>query len=129
VPWCPQCGVEYREGFVRCSDCGVLLVTTPPDEPGPPAKPGAEWVEAASYSTVEEARLARGLLEEQGVPAEVVDRHVVLNPFPQVDEAGVLLLVPPEAAERARDVLARAEAGEDRLTEDSEPEDPGSRPL
>jgi hypothetical protein len=23
---CPQCNAEYREGFVRCTDCGVQLV-------------------------------------------------------------------------------------------------------
>ncbi len=28
---CPKCHAEYREGFTRCSDCGVdLVVTLPP---------------------------------------------------------------------------------------------------
>jgi len=32
--YCPQCGVEYREGFTACSDCGIPLVAgTPPPEP------------------------------------------------------------------------------------------------
>jgi hypothetical protein len=57
---------------------------------------------------------------EEGIPAEVVDKHVVLNPFPQVDEAEVLLLVPPEDADRADGLLARAEAGEDELSEDTD---------
>jgi hypothetical protein len=85
-------------------------------------------VEIASYTTGEEARLAQGLLQERGIPAEVVDKHVVLNPFPQVDEAEVLLLVPPEQADSADEVLARAEAGEDRLPEDAEPEGSGGGP-
>ncbi|MGD1146715.1 MAG: hypothetical protein ABR961_02045 [Thermoanaerobaculaceae bacterium] len=76
----------------------------------------------ASYTTVEEARLAQGLLEEHGIAAEVVDKHVVLNPFPQVDEAEVLLLVGPDNAERADTVLAQADAGEDTLPEDVEAE-------
>lgn len=125
MPWCPRCGVEYREGFSHCSDCGVTLVSTPPKEVERPTGPGGEWVEIASYRTAEEARLAQGLLQEQGIPAEVVDKHVVLNPFPQVDEAQVLLLVPPEEADRADEVLARAEAGEDLLPEDVEPEGSG----
>jgi hypothetical protein len=128
VPWCPKCGVEYREGFSRCSDCGVGLVDTPPPRPGQPVEPGPEWVEIASYRTGEEARLAQGLLHEQGIPAEVLDKHVVLNPFPQVDEAEVLLLVPPDEADRADEVLARAEAGEDKLPEDAEPEGSGGEP-
>ncbi len=125
MAWCPQCGVEYREGFGRCSDCGVALVSTPPLGPKRPAEPGPEWVEIASYTTVEEARLAQGLLQERDIPAEVVDKHVVLNPFPQVDEAGVLLLVPPDRAELADEVLARAEAGEDELPADDDAETPG----
>ena len=24
--YCPKCGYEYREGFLKCSDCGSLLV-------------------------------------------------------------------------------------------------------
>lgn len=120
MPWCPQCGVEYREGFNRCSECGVALVSAPPPSPERPAQPGPEWVEVAGYTTVEEARLAQGLLLEEGIPAEVVDRHVVLSPFPQVDEAEVLLLVPPEDADRADGLLARAEAGEDELPEDAD---------
>jgi hypothetical protein len=120
VPWCPQCGVEYREGFSRCSDCGVALVGAPPPNPERPRRPGPEWVEVAGYTTVEEARFAQGLLLEEEIPAEVVDKHVVLNPFPQVDEAEVLLLVPPEHADRADGLLARAEAGEEELSEDTD---------
>lgn len=28
--FCPQCGVEYREGFQECCDCGVRLVAQRP---------------------------------------------------------------------------------------------------
>ena len=120
MPWCPECGAEFREGFTRCSECGVLLVNEPPPGTEQPAEPGPEWVEVAGYTTVEEARLAQGLLEEQGIPAEVVDKHVVLNPFPQVDEAEVLLLVAPADLDRADAVLAEAEAGRDALPEDAD---------
>jgi len=126
MPWCPECGAEYREGFASCSECGVALTDTPPAG-GAPSAPGPEWVEVAAYTTGEEAHLAQGLLAERGIAAEVVDRHVVLNPFPQVDEAEVLLLVAPEDAERADAVLAEAEAGEDTIGEDAdtEPDGPG----
>jgi hypothetical protein len=124
MSWCPQCGAEYREGFTQCSECQVALVNVPPAATEGPAAPGPAWVEVASYTTVEEATLAQGVLNEQDIPAEVVDRHVVLNPFPQVDEAEVLLLVPPELAERADAVLAEAESGRDALVEDSEPPEP-----
>ena len=25
--YCPQCGVEFRDGFTECSDCHVPLLT------------------------------------------------------------------------------------------------------
>jgi len=59
MPWCPECGAEYREGFARCSECGVALVNEPPPETEQLPEPGPEWVEVAGYTTVEEARLAR----------------------------------------------------------------------
>jgi hypothetical protein len=114
--------VEYREGFTRCSECDVALVNEPPPGAESPAEPGPEWVEVAGYTTVEEARFAQGLLQEQGIPAEVVDKHVVAYPFPQADQGEVLLLVAPSDLERADAVLAQAEAGDDALPEDADTE-------
>ena len=31
--FCPECSTEYREGFLRCSDCDVDLVAVLPPEP------------------------------------------------------------------------------------------------
>ncbi|MBP1619776.1 MAG: hypothetical protein H6Q02_543 [Acidobacteria bacterium] len=115
MPFCPTCGVEYREGFTRCSDCDTALVAEPP---ATPAAPGPEWVPVASFVTAEEAGLARGLLAGVGIAAAVVDRHVVELPVPQVDAAVVVLLVPPDQVEAAATVLDRAEAGEVMLPEE-----------
>ncbi|HEY6140579.1 MAG TPA: hypothetical protein VI670_22720 [Thermoanaerobaculia bacterium] len=35
---CPECGSEYREGFVRCADCDVELAAPPPALPDDRAK-------------------------------------------------------------------------------------------
>jgi len=120
MPWCPQCGVEYREGFERCSDCGSVLVAEPPAREEE-ARPGPEWVAVADYATDEEARIVQGLLVEQGIRAAVVNRQMVLYPAPQADTADVLVVVPPEDADRADEALARAEAGEDALLDSDVP--------
>jgi hypothetical protein len=115
MPFCPSCGVEYREGFTRCSECDVALVAEPP----PAALPvGPEWSPVATFVTAEEASLARGLLAGVGIPSAVVDRHVVEMPVPQVDTVRVTLLVPPEQVAAATTVLDRAEAGEAMLPEE-----------
>jgi hypothetical protein len=37
--YCPQCGAEYRPGFVQCSDCLVPLVDRLPEDAAPPSPP------------------------------------------------------------------------------------------
>ncbi len=125
MPRCPECGVEYREGVTHCSDCGVALTNTPPPAPEPTRTPGPEWVAVAGFDTDEEAHIAKGRLGDAGISAEVVDKHVVLYPFPQVDEAEVLLLVPPEEVERAEAVLDEVAAGADELPEEDIEVEPG----
>lgn len=42
--FCPECRVEYRPGFRRCSDCDVDLVyELPPEAPSPKKLPGEAW--------------------------------------------------------------------------------------
>jgi hypothetical protein len=30
MPWCPQCGAQYRDGFSTCAKCAAALVDEPP---------------------------------------------------------------------------------------------------
>lgn len=108
MPWCPQCGVEYREGFTDCSDCQVELVV---DEPGD-EQLGPEWVTIGVFNSEEEAELAQGFLKDAGVSAEIVDKEMHSYPYGKGILGEIMLVVPPEAEEQARELLAQASSGE-----------------
>jgi hypothetical protein len=67
--YCPQCGVEYRDGFTECSDCRVPLLTgTPPPEPADPSDPTLGLVVVLETNDRVQLALAQGLLEDAGIP-------------------------------------------------------------
>lgn len=67
--YCPQCGVEYREGFTECADCHVPLASgTCPPEPEDPFDPALELVVVLETSDRIQLAMAKGLLEDAGIP-------------------------------------------------------------
>jgi hypothetical protein len=114
MPWCPQCGVEYREGFTECSDCRVGLVNQPlsDEAAGPP-----EWVTVSVYNNLEAAELAQGFLQSEGIEVELasVETHALPTGTGLLGE--VFLRVPPAQVERATALLAEADTGAEALAE------------
>src|SRR6266568_4505645 len=102
--FCPQCRVEYRPGFTRCSDCDVDLVERLP-EPGrgSDAVPsdaslrgvwtGEDQVECVSicaqFRTVE-------------VPFKVIQRK---QQFLKGVEQHFKIAVPPDSYNRAKEII------------------------
>ena len=132
MPWCPECGVEYREGFTQCSECRVGLVEKPPPRPAPQpidgdVLPEPDWLTVGVFTTGEEARIARGFLAGVGIAAAVIDAR---THDPELS-VGVLdewlVKVSPHDVSRAKDLLAEAERGGAVLAEEAgEPsEEPG----
>jgi len=70
VPFCPSCGVEYREGIARCADCGVELDEAPPPETQP-----VEWMTVEETGDEAEAAIVEGFLLEQGITVRVLSHH------------------------------------------------------
>lgn len=69
MPWCPKCGIEYREGFSACADCGSALVDARPDQSGPEQPDGEEgWEHLVFLYSEMEADIVIGLLETEGIP-------------------------------------------------------------
>ena len=65
---CPKCGSEYREGFFRCSDCNVALVTAQNFDSDDSVKEESELV--AVLDTKDSSFLSDvvSLIEEKGIP-------------------------------------------------------------
>jgi hypothetical protein len=103
--FCPECNAEYREGFVRCSDCDVPLVAAlAPEEMD--AVRGSE--EATVFVTREmvEAETVKELLESNGIEAYISGES---SPLPGVP-GEVRLIVNQLQAELAHEILDRARA-------------------
>lgn len=75
--YCPQCGVEYREGFTECSDCHVALEAGSPPE-NQEFDPAMDLVVVLETSDRVQAALAKGVLEEAGIPYFVLGQIATL---------------------------------------------------
>ena len=126
MPWCPQCGVEYREGFDRCSECGVALTDVPPAgdarlvEGGDEPPSSSDWLTAGVFTTPEEAEIARGFLHAAGIAAEIIDKEMHVQPYGMSLLGEVFLRVPPSELGRAKRLLAEAERGHAILPDDGD---------
>ena len=77
--YCPQCQVEYREGFTECSDCQVpLLAGTSPPEPPDGFDPALDLVVVLETNDSIHVAMAKGLLEDAGIPFFVLGQITTL---------------------------------------------------
>jgi hypothetical protein len=77
--YCPQCGVAYRDGFTECSDCHVALLTgSPPPEPPSRFDPTLDLVVVLGTNDQIQLAMAKGLLEEAGIPFFVLGQITTL---------------------------------------------------
>lgn len=110
--FCPQCRMEYREGFVECSDCHVPL--TDHLEPEAPAEEHASGgdldvlIRTACWGPIA-IGLAKSLLEEAGIPFFAMDQNITAR-----QESGNFLgwwdvRVPRDREAEARAILQNVE--------------------
>lgn len=106
--YCPQCLVEYRDGFAECADCQVpLLPGPPPPEPPDAFDPTLELVVALETNDGIQLALAKGLLEDAGIPFFVLGQITTL--VQDVDpylRKWLKLQVPLDREAEARELLA-----------------------
>ena len=109
--YCPQCSVEYRDGFAECSDCHVPLLTgTPPQKT---ADPALGLVVVLETNDQIQLALVRGLLEEADIPYFVLGQIAML--VAGVDgllNKWVGVQVPRDREAEARELLAELRQAE-----------------
>jgi hypothetical protein len=65
--FCPKCKAEYREGFTKCSDCGIDLIPELLPE-SPPEFTFASPVEVYSTYLQSDIVFVKSILEGEGIP-------------------------------------------------------------
>ena len=105
--YCPECRVEYRDGFTECSDCLVpLSAGTPPPEPAGPFDPSLDLVVVLETNDRIQLAMAKGLLEDAGISIFVLGQIATL--VQDVDgflHKWVQLQVPRDREAEARELL------------------------
>jgi hypothetical protein len=80
--YCPKCGVEYRPGFIECSDCRVALVEEEPDLTDDSRDPNLELVTVLESDDPLLIGLAKDSLTEAGIPFYVLGEELGLRLAP-----------------------------------------------
>ena len=105
--YCPQCRVEYRDGFTECADCHVPLLTgtAPPERPDP-FDPALGLVVVLETNERIQLAMAKGLLEDAGIPFFVLGQITTLvNEVDGFLGKWVRVQVPRDREEEARELL------------------------
>jgi hypothetical protein len=111
--FCPQCGDEYREGYVECADCHVPLTDSRPQaETGAGEPEGEDNLDVLIRSGCQgplAIGLAKTLLEEAGIRFFAMDQNVAAR-----QESGNFLgwwdvRVPRDREAEAREILKSVE--------------------
>ncbi len=107
--YCPECGVQYRDGFTECTDCHVPLMSGSGEEDTDREDsfdPSLELVVVLETNDRVQLAMAKGLLEDAGIPLYVLGQIATL--IQDVDgflRKWVRLQVPRDREAEARELL------------------------
>ena len=120
MPYCPQCGAEYREGVRTCSDCGVALTEQKPPEVTVPTIDEPLAVAFLAQDDAE-AGTARALLTEAHIPFVEQEASVAFldHVVATIESFYARFLVPASRAEEAKELIEGYLAAPD-IPEDSQ---------
>ena len=118
MPYCPTCKQEYVEGTTECVDCGSKLVAELPFQAVPGE--GTTWVEIASTGTDDEARLIKGFLDAEGIPAQIENVKFTAEPVNFGTMGDIRVYVAAEDEARAQQLIKQRDTDFNRLEDDAD---------
>jgi hypothetical protein len=113
---CEVCKREFPPGTAECPDDKVPLVDELPYQTIEAVN--TAWVEIASATTEDEARILQGFLEAEGIPCQVESLKFTMEPVNLGMMGEIRLYVPAEHEERAIELLEQRDDDFESLPDD-----------
>ncbi len=121
MPWCPKCGMEYRNGFKACSECGIELV----DELEQKKEEATDYDKEVLLTSVAndiEANIIESLHQPYEIPVfrKSVDADAYLRIYMGGVIEGIDIYVPSRSLEKAKEIIASRSITNEGIEEDNE---------
>ena len=118
MPYCPTCKQVWPAGQMECPNDRVALVEDLPFQSV--QSEGAAWVEIASTGADDRARIIKGFLEAEGIPAQIENVKFSMEPINFGTMGDIRIYVGAEDEARAQALLRQREADFDQLEDDAD---------
>lgn len=108
MPWCPNCKVEYRPGFHKCSDCDLELVEVlDPESQKEEEYIFESWAYLTGIVNERETEIIESMLKAYDIPVLRKDRGAggYLKIYMGMTYMGIDLYVPESKIELARELV------------------------
>lgn len=101
--YCPECKQKFDEEVTECPEHHIALVDELPFQSI--EGPSSTWVEIASVTTMDEARILQGFLEAEGIPCQVESLKFSTMPVDVGDMSEIRIYVTADNETAALDLL------------------------
>jgi hypothetical protein len=119
MSYCPTCKQEWTGGQTECPTDRVALVDELPFQ-AVQSDGETTWVEIASTGADDRARIIKGFLDAEGIPAQIENVKFSMEPINFGTMGDIRIYVGAQDEARAQELLRQREADFDRLEDDAD---------